>query len=866
MSEANKKIPDKSVLNRLKEYISKLFRYDINNESINKKRNIYYYDTGKDNIILKLKKIIKILKNEKKQNILDFEKYLDFIISISTNIDNVKKIDNKKKLINELIKNYEESIKNFKKIKNRERYKIYMPSILKYNNNDNIIEKKKIFYYDDNIANNLINNTSGGSIFRRFKVKRTLKKRNLSIPTNNTTTTTTTKKRYSNINSKTKKNIVKNIDTNLRLYELLKSQYKKKKYYEGNFISDYIDYIYDNNNNNNTNIITFVDIQNNDESNKLISKIINIMNLLYKNECKDINDSTNIEKIQNNQEENSKTEGNTKPEGISKPETNSTTQTQTPKSQLQPLQEEEGRISITVQNKKPIDQNPEQGKRTKNQKKTEGISKPEANSTTQSQTPILQQSQPEREGEGRQPDSTSGQSTINQPKFNNNVDDNINKLINDKKTFKDIMIDHYNNINLHKKNENKKNENTIYYINIIKNIFENIFNEITNKDYPGEKKNIPRNNHGSGNIFRQFLFTCVKLFYFVHNNNVNTNKLMETLNIVNGGNNKKKILYLLLSSAFKSIGRISEGSDYFIDDDNKEKKIKIRNNHFIISNTEYNELINNLPLSNYKDYSYMGALLCIKFLNYHIPPDNDDELMFLCICAYSLTYHMDNNIDNDQVQKLETDLSKFYLIHSITVSGHYMDHCRGGYSNFLGENHSKYYFKVMFENSKNNNKKKKKNMLKKNVIDVLKNTGYNQNNNDNCGKLQFINSNNSDNYQNTINLLTNFELLYKKIFKLTFTINNQNINLINILNFLNQTNRRTNTITKKSTTEQPLNPNQNPVQNTKSYQISNTTNKQKAKSNTYNKQQQQHKLKKNAKEFYPSKKIDEKKNTTNKII
>lgn len=268
--------PIKKRIKNLKEYISKIFRYDLNEEGINKKRTIYFFKTN-ENIVIILKKIIKKLRNQKNQEILDIEKYIFFIDKILNR--KLINLDNKKNIFSELIKNYNKSIKNFKKQKeNIDKYKIYVLWMYSYKYVDNIyIDNNNKYYIDNDIVSNMNNINKGGGIFRRYKVKRTLKKQG---------------KYENNKDKKTKKKIVRNIDKNLRLFSLLKNEYKD--YNEGNFIYDYII----NHTNENKNMVVFVDLGNKN-NNSIVKKIINIMKLFYKYEHYELNIGNNSSQIKN---------------------------------------------------------------------------------------------------------------------------------------------------------------------------------------------------------------------------------------------------------------------------------------------------------------------------------------------------------------------------------------------------------------------------------------------------------------------------------------------------------------------------------------------------------------------------------------
>jgi hypothetical protein len=225
------------------------------------------------------------------------------------------------------------------------------------------------------------------------------------------------------------------------------------------------------------------------------------------------------------------------------------------------------------------------------------------------------------------------------------------------------MIAKINGIKLDPFDDKQINDN-IYIENYINNFCEQIFNNISKKQYPGETYDIPRRNHGGLNHLRSLKFGIWIITKIIEKSKKHTYESLFP--------SKQFLIMVILSTMFESIMRVNEdGSGSVLCGLSKNYLKKI-----------YPDLdLKKLGGTNYKLSTHQLAssiffmVLMRQCFNTDIISDKDIQLL-----GRGVAYHYID--DSLNIQELTIDdingsnNLNFFIYYVITVSGHYLDHCR----------------------------------------------------------------------------------------------------------------------------------------------------------------------------------------------
>ena len=227
------------------------------------------------------------------------------------------------------------------------------------------------------------------------------------------------------------------------------------------------------------------------------------------------------------------------------------------------------------------------------------------------------------------------------------------------------MIAKINGIKLDPFDDKQINDN-IYIENYIKNFCEQIFNNISKKQYPYENFPIPRRNHGGLNHLRSLKFGIWIITKIIEKSRKHTYEALFP--------SKQFLIMVILSTMFESIMRVNEdgsGSVLCGLSEDYLKKIYPDLDLKKLGGTNYKLSTHQLASS-----IFFMVLMRQCFINTDIISDKDIQLL-----GRGVAYHyIDDSSLNIQELTID-DINgpnnlKFFIYYVITVSGHYLDHCR----------------------------------------------------------------------------------------------------------------------------------------------------------------------------------------------
>lgn len=289
---------------------------------------------------------------------------------------------------------------------------------------------------------------------------------------------------------------------------------------------------------------------------------------------------------------------------------------------------------------------------------------------------------------------------------------------------KNAHIDMKNYIKNIELDNNLFEDNTKIY-NYIKKIIYEINNNIATKkyllnsfDYKAYKNTrIYRPNHGSLNMFRQSLFTIKLLQIFKKNNTKLFNNIFD---------HNLKIYLIILASYSVNIGRVGEGIKILF-----ESKIKSIDESILQKIFDYkfiDKFNKNIGYTSHGIYS--GIILKSILMKYYDKFDKKTINYIEKICFFLARYpNSENDYDifgvKDLIINNFNELNKDYILCLIIWSGHYMDHCRGPWSDIMDEN-----FMILLLNICKATQKDRENLMiftKKRLINTQLNAEVNPN-------------------------------------------------------------------------------------------------------------------------------------------
>ena len=277
--------------------------------------------------------------------------------------------------------------------------------------------------------------------------------------------------------------------------------------------------------------------------------------------------------------------------------------------------------------------------------------------------------------------------------------------------------------------DNKQINNDIYIENYIKTFCEQIFNNISTKDYPTETKSIPRQNHGGLNHLRSLKFGIWVITKIIEKSkNIIKNDTYEAL-----FPSKQFLIMVILSTMFESIMRVNE-------DGSSSVLCKLSEDYLnrIYPDLNFEQLGGKeSTLSTHQLASSIFFMVLMRkcFTDKSIISEKDIQLLGRGV-AYHYIDDAKLKLEGLTIDKInEPNNLKFFIYYVITVSGHYLDHCRANFSKMINEP----YIVKLFElfDIKDNEKIE----LIKLIVRTLKNTEHNTYN----GKIEYININDTKN-------------------------------------------------------------------------------------------------------------------------
>jgi len=334
--------------------------------------------------------------------------------------------------------------------------------------------------------------------------------------------------------------------------------------------------------------------------------------------------------------------------------------------------------------------------------------------------------------------------------------------------------------------------------NFIKYITKSIYDQISNINYPNENYLIPRHNHGGANHMRQLLYgiLCINKVNKYNNKLYNSLIKLDDTEILNDNDIIKRKLALVIVPLFKSLARIAE-NDAFNTDLTLKKTDKSgtinKLYNLLIPNDNYNILKLIFKQIIITEYSYVGAVIYKILMNKILNPNNNDKniesyinVLSLSSCYYYSTYDNDKHNINFNRPPI---LHKFILLHALSNMGHYMDHCRGGYTRIFNGGKYNMFLHYLFNNkTETNDITKYKKEMELIVINTIINTyDFNKEYKGtiSCTNYSYLYNYKTKNYTyNHINLHTTFDKLFEIVFGNNFNNGIININITHKNNIL----------------------------------------------------------------------------------
>lgn len=263
-----------------------------------------------------------------------------------------------------------------------------------------------------------------------------------------------------------------------------------------------------------------------------------------------------------------------------------------------------------------------------------------------------------------------------------------------------------NNIKLDKF-DNSQVKDIKYVKNYIKNFYKQIFNNLSTKNYPCQKEEVPRKNHGGLNHLRSLKFGIRIIIDIFNNISQEHYKLLFK--------NDTFIVLLVLSTSFESIMRIDENKSSLV-------LCKISKNYFnkLYPNLSYVTLGNSMASPH-----QIASSVFFKVLMVHCFKDNKDISNYdIDLLSRGVSFHWSNDHDTIKIKELTLDdlnkdnNLKFFIYYVIIIVGHYLDHCRANFSNMIHNDDIKHLLSLF--NIDDNTKNK----LIKTVLQTLLNTEF----------------------------------------------------------------------------------------------------------------------------------------------
>jgi len=293
------------------------------------------------------------------------------------------------------------------------------------------------------------------------------------------------------------------------------------------------------------------------------------------------------------------------------------------------------------------------------------------------------------------------------------------------------MIAKINGIKLDHFDDKQINDN-IYIEKYIKTFCEQIFNNISTKDYPNEQEVIPRKNHGGLNHLRSLKFGIWVITKIIEKSkNIIKNDTYEAL-----FPSKQFLIMVILSTMFESIMRVNEDSSRKVLCKLSELYLKR-----IYSELDFEQLGGkDSTLSTHQLASSIFFMVLMRKCFIDKDKDKDKSIISekdIQLLGRGVAYHYIND-DKLKLKGLtivninEPNNLKFFIYYVITVSGHYLDHCRETFSKMINEPYIVKLFKL-FDIQEN-----EKVELIKVIVRTLKNTEHNKYN----GNIEDINNTN----------------------------------------------------------------------------------------------------------------------------
>ena len=212
-----------------------------------------------------------------------------------------------------------------------------------------------------------------------------------------------------------------------------------------------------------------------------------------------------------------------------------------------------------------------------------------------------------------------------------------------------LITDNFKESIISLENENLIYTRVEYVLNLLKPIVHTIFDEYSNKQYPGENRKVPRINHNGLNHTRQMFFAA---YILQHTNFIERNNL-----------NNSEIFWLLLASFCVGIGRYNEtknNMDIILDLTKfraifGQDQVTLHNHNLTISNIQVNSLC-----------IFASIINAVKNIIAFNPDIDRGSNRINC----RTILHLSTIGHHNTTKKDYEDFFNFINI------GHYLDHCR----------------------------------------------------------------------------------------------------------------------------------------------------------------------------------------------
>ena len=235
----------------------------------------------------------------------------------------------------------------------------------------------------------------------------------------------------------------------------------------------------------------------------------------------------------------------------------------------------------------------------------------------------------------------------------------------------------------------------------VKNFCEQIFTHISIIHYPVDPEEginlttanddsdspVYRFNHEGFNHLRSLSFTLKFLEMLASSNKKFLNSVLTFFNFDQSVTFRMRIVLLALSSIFASVLRFSEGTFRYnvVEEENKIFPVELCK----LLNIPTIGINSNIAKQQEYELSAVASGFLLKSMYENLGYSGE----FVNILAFAHIYHTKDLKYTESITEID-QTSAFLFFHYVSRMGHYLDHCRGPYSDLIDENYIKSLFNM----------------------------------------------------------------------------------------------------------------------------------------------------------------------------